>query len=191
MAHLKFDIAKLERLNDPGRFDTLKPAVMWTALGEPSPRVIVEIGAGTGLFSAAFSERAPDAVVYAADIEPTMIEWMRQHRPEVASGRVVPVLAEETRVPLPDGVADLVVMINLHHELVDPDASYAEAHRLLAPGGQLLVVDWKHEETPKGPPLSIRATKGTLERYLSAAGFSRIVAHDVLEWHELLTARRD
>jgi len=191
MAHLKFDIAKLERLNDPARFDTLKPAAMWAALGEPNPRVIVEIGAGTGLFSAAFSERAPDAVVYAADIEPTMIEWMRQNRPEVASGRVVPLLAEETHVPLPDGVADLVVMINLHHELVDPAASYAEAYRLLAAGGQLLVVDWAHAETPKGPPLAVRATKQQLEQYLSAAGFSRVVAHDVLAWHELLTAWRD
>ena len=191
MSYVKFDIAKLERLNDPGRFDTLKPAAMWVALGEPTPRTIVEIGAGTGLFSAAFSKRAPGATVYAVDVEPVMIERMQKHRSEVASGRIVPVLAEETHVPLEDGVADLVVMINLHHELVDPAASYAEAYRLLAAGGQLLVVDWAHADTPKGPPLAVRATRQQLEQYLSAAGFSRVAVHDVLDWHELLTAWRD
>jgi len=190
MGYLKFDVAKLERLNDPGRFDSLPPGVMWAALGDPKPRAIVEIGAGTGLFSAAFAHMAPDAVVYAADIEPVMIEWMRENRPEVISGSVVPVLSQETRVPLPDGVADVVVMINLHHELADPGSTYAEAHRLLDPGGLLLVVDWKHAETPKGPPLEVRATTEQLISALESAGFADITAHDALEWHELLTAAK-
>ena len=29
MAHLKFNTEKLERLNDPGRFETLSPDVFW------------------------------------------------------------------------------------------------------------------------------------------------------------------
>ena len=192
MAHLKFDMAKLERLNDPGRFDTLPPDVFWSALGSLSDaRTIVEVGAGTGLFAAAFAARAPEATVYAADTADEMLEWMRAHRPEVADGRVVPLKASETRVPLADGVADAVYMINLHHELAEPAASYAEAFRLLRPGGRLLVADWAPRDTPKGPPQEVRVNAGDLEALLLAAGFTGIAIDDTtLVWHLMATAVR-
>lgn len=192
MAHLKFDLAKLERLNDPGRFETLPPDVFWHALGEPADaRVIVEVGAGTGIFAAAFAERAPEAIVYAADTADEMLVWMREHRPEVAAGRVVPVKATETGVPLADGIADVVYMVNVHHELADPAASYAEAFRLLAAGGRCLAVDWAPRETPKGPPQAVRASSEDFERLLAAAGFEDVrVNLDALPWHTLVTAAK-
>lgn len=192
MAHLKFDMAKLERLNDPGRFETLPPDVFWHALGEPADaHVIVEIGAGTGIFAAAFAERAPEAVVYAADTADEMLAWMREHRPEVATGRVVPVKASETGVPLADGIADVVYMINVHHELAEPAASYAEAFRLLAPGGRCLTVDWAPRDTPKGPPRAVRASREDFERTLVAAGFEEVRIDDgALPWHTLVTAAK-
>ena len=190
MAHQKFDLAKLERLNDPGRFDSMIPAVMWDALGSPKPRVIVDIGAGTGLFAEKFAEFAPGATVYAADMAPEMVEWMRAHRAGVASGRLVPLLSTETGVDRPDAGAQLVMMLNLHHELAEPAMLYAEALRLLEPGGQLLVVDWAARETPKGPPLAIRASVDALDAFLRAAGFVDIAEHEGLPWHTLVTARR-
>lgn len=190
MAHQKFDLRKLERLNDPGRFDSMIPAVMWDALGSPEPRVIVDIGAGTGLFAEKFAELAPGVTVYAADMAPEMVEWMREHRDGVTSGRLVPLLSTETGVPRPDAGAQVVTMLNLHHELAQPAALYAEALRLLEPGGQLLVVDWAARETPKGPPLGIRASFEALEMLIRAAGFVEIADHEGLPWHTLVTARR-
>jgi len=190
MAHLKFDVSKLERLNDPGRFEQLDPDLMWRALGRPTPEAIVEIGAGTGLFSARFSDMAPDAVVYAVDAEPVMVEWMQENRKGVAEGRIVPVLSTESSVPLPSASADLVLMINVHHELADPDAIYREGVRLLRAGGQMLVVDWAPRETPKGPPQGVRASVETLVATLESAGMCDVLEHPGLEWHTMLTACR-
>jgi len=191
MAHQKFDMSKIARLDDEGRFETMKPDVMWAALGSPEPRVIVEIGAGTGLFSARFATLAPQATIYAADTEVTMLDWMREHREGVAAGCVVPVLSDEDAVPLETASADLVMMLNLHHELADPAAIYAEAGRLLRSGGQVLVVDWADFETPKGPPLAIRASAEQLAAFLEHAGFIQVVNHaGALPWHSLLTAVR-
>lgn len=186
----KFDPAKLERLNDPARFDTLPPAAMFAALGTATPRSIVEIGAGTGLFSAAFCAWAPQAVVYAADTEPAMVEWMATNRPEAADGRLVPLLSEEAHVPLGDGAADLVVMINVHHEFEDAGAMYREAARLLGHGGQLLVSDWAPVATPKGPPLSVRISEGEAARFVEDAGFDGVAAHPGLTWNWLVTGVR-
>jgi len=194
MGYQKFDMAKLERLNDPGRFDSMIPEVMWEALGSPSPRVIVEIGAGTGLFAEKFAELAPEAVVYAVDMAPQMIEWMAENRADArgvdALPRLIPLLSTETSVPLGYEVADLVAMLNVHHELAEPTSTYAEAFRLLAPGGQLLVVDWAARETPKGPPQAIRASATALTEVLQASGFEDVCSHAGLDWHSLMTARR-
>ncbi len=190
MSYMKFDPAKLEKLNDPGRLETLKPDVMWDALGLTRPSVLVEIGAGTGLFASVFAERAPSALVYAVDTSEQMLSWMKEHRREVAEGRIVPVASSEGSVPLEDGSGDAVYMINLHHELATPDAIYAEAFRILRPGGRVLVVDWAPIETPKGPPLRVRATAEQLGGYLTRAGFARLREHTGLPWHSLITASR-
>ena len=192
MPHLKFDMSKLEKLNDPGRLESLPPDVFWRAVGEPTDaQVIVEIGAGTGLFAAEFAARAPEAIVYAADTAEQMLDWMRRHRPEVARGRVVPVAAEETHVPLGDGIADVVYTINLHHELADPEATYSEAYRLLKPGGRVLVVDWADRDTPKGPPRDVRVSSDALAGFLTRAGFGGVTVDSAtLAWHLMAAGRR-
>ena len=191
MAHQKFDVAKIERLEDVARFDSLDPDVMWAALGSPSPRVIVDIGAGTGLFARRFAAMAPGATVFAADTAPVMLKWIDEHADPSVGDRIRPLLAEESKVPLPDDTADLVVMINLHHELVDPAASYREALRLLCPGGQILVVDWAPGNTEGGPPQHIRATPDDIIGLLQRAGFVEAAAHAGLPKHSIVTAGKN
>lgn len=190
MAHEKFDIAKLERLNDPARLEQIDSDLMWDALGGPTPRVIVEIGAGTGLFAGRFAELAPDAVVYAVDAEPVMVEWMREHRAPAYGDRLIPVLSSEEAVPLADGIAELVVMINVHHELAAPPSIYAEAYRMLSSGGQIVAADWAPGAEGGGPSQVVRASAEQIAAELEVAGFTQLAVHAGLDRHSLVTAVR-
>jgi ubiquinone/menaquinone biosynthesis C-methylase UbiE len=188
--HEKFDVTRLERLDDESRFELLDPAVLWAAAACVAPGVIVDVGAGTGLFARRFAALAPSATVFAVDTEPAMIRWMEEHADPDLADRVHPVLAQESLIPLPDALADMVVMIDVHHELADPAASYREALRLLQAGGLLLVADWGHTQEGSGPPQEIRSTAGQIAEILSTAGFIDIVSHEGLPSHSLLTARK-
>lgn len=190
MAHQKFDVTKMERLNDPERLESLPPEVMWRALGEPSPHAIVDIGAGTGLFSCRFAELAPEAELYAVDIEPAMVRWMLEHRPLHLCQRLHPLLGRESAIPLGAGEADLAVMIALHHELADPSASYREVLRVLRSGGQLLVADWLPGNMEGGPPQQVRASAESIAGLIGQAGFEDVIVHPHLERHSLITARK-
>jgi SAM-dependent methyltransferase len=186
----KFDIRKLERLNDTGRFESLPPEVMWRVLGNPSPSTIVDVGAGTGLFAREFGKMAPHAEIFAIDTEQTMVTWMRENFSAELLSRVHPMLGQETSIPVDEGIADVVIMINLHHELADAPASYSEALRALRPGGQVLIADWAPGTEEGGPPQHVRASANGIAEMLSAAGFESIVSHPDLPRHSLLTATK-
>jgi ubiquinone/menaquinone biosynthesis C-methylase UbiE len=188
--HEKFDLSKLERLNDPARFEYLIPEVLWAAAATPDPAVVVEIGAGTGLFACELAALAPEATVYAVDMAPAMIRWMLKNRPLTECGRLRPMLSTENKIPLPTGGADLVVMINVHHELADPISSYREAQRLLAIGGTIVVADWALGDTGGGPPQHVRASAEQIAEILRSVGFEDIREHEGLPKHSLVTAKK-
>jgi ubiquinone/menaquinone biosynthesis C-methylase UbiE len=190
MCAWKFDPAKMAKLDDPGRLVDLDPDVMWR-LTEPAPdAVVVEIGAGTGMFAAEFARRLTSGRVIAVDIAEPMIDWMRAHLSADVRDRVEPVLSTESTLPLPEGVADVVFMVNVHHELEDPVGVLAEAQRVLAPGGRLLLVDWRPIDTPKGPPVAARIAPGTAVAQTVAAGFRGPAVHEDLRYHWAVTAVR-
>jgi len=186
----KFDTKKIKKLDDKARFETLIPELMWKALGNPTPRDIVDIGAGTGLFSVRFAEMAPNAHVYAVDTEAIMLEYIAENTPSSLKSRITPVQSAEAAIPLETATVDIAVMINLHHELSDPLSTYAEVLRIVRPGGKLLVVDWARNDYPGGPPQDIRATPESIIESLLQIGFDSPTVHVGLPKHSMVTAEK-
>lgn len=190
MEERKFDPRKLAKLNDPARLAYLDPETIWKTVHPHEARVLVDIGAGTGFFSVLFGRMLQNGKVYACDISEVMITWMLENLPPETRDLVIPVRMEESSVPLADGIADLVYMINLHHELEDPERIIAEAFRLLHNGGKLAIIDWKKEETPQGPPLSLRVPAETIMEQVRKGGFSRCAAYSVLPYHTFIVGEK-
>jgi ubiquinone/menaquinone biosynthesis C-methylase UbiE len=186
----KFDPRSIEKLNNPARFEREDPDVIWRELALTDPRVLVDIGAGTGFFAIPFARKGPRITVHACDLQDEMLAWMREHLPADVRDRILLHRMDERSVPLESGIADLVYMINLHHELEDPAAIMAESFRLLRPGGTVLVMDWKKGETPSGPPQEIRVSEDQIGSDLVQAGFGSIVRHPVLPYHSFVTGTR-
>ena len=95
---------------------------------------------------------------------------------------------EEARVPLPGSSTDLIIMLQVHHELSDPPPLLADCHRLLKSGGTLAIIDWKGEDPEKGTPLEGRVPEGVIREQLAEAGFRNIAAHPIYDRHSFLTA---
>ncbi|MBK5210955.1 MAG: methyltransferase domain-containing protein [Coriobacteriia bacterium] len=186
----KFDTKKIKKLDDKARFETLVPELMWEALGSPDPQDIVDIGAGTGLFSARFAEMAPNAQVYAVDIEAVMLEYIAENTPSSLKSRITTVQSAEVIIPLDTETMDIAVMINLHHELADPLGTYTEVLRIVRPGGKLLIVDWAQNDLPGGPPQDIRATPESIIELLMHIGFDSATVHAGLPKHSMVTAEK-
>ncbi|MBF0286504.1 MAG: class I SAM-dependent methyltransferase [SAR324 cluster bacterium] len=190
MSSKKFDPKKLKKLNDPARKQFQDPDLIWKALNLKDPEVLIDIGAGTGFFAIPFSEKMGRGKVYACDISEEMVTWMQQNISGIRQVPIVPMLVAESKISLDSGVADLVYMVNLHHELERPLDTLSDALRLLKTGGKMMIIDWKNEETPGGPPLSIRIDVSMIENQLKKCGFAHISVHDILPYHCFITAEK-
>jgi len=185
----KFDPRKLKKLNNPDRLKDIPPDYLWDKLDMEDADVLVDIGAGTAFFSVAFLQYAKPSKIYACDVSEIMIGWVKENIvPKYP--RIISIKSEEHSIPLDDAIADLVFMINLHHELEDPVLTIKEAYRLLKSGGNILIVDWKKEDMPEGPPTRIRCLPEEVMEQLTNAGFHEVKMVTELLKHFVLTGKK-
>ncbi len=191
MPEKKFNPQKLNKLNNKERLLDIPPEYIWKKLNmQPeTASIFVDIGAGTGFFSIPFVEYTNGGKILACDISTVMIDWMKDNICEEHPA-IVPLLMEEHSVPLNDDLADLVYMINLHHEIDEPEKLLQESFRLLKDSGKIFIVDWKKEDMSVGPPTSIRYNPEKVKEELLNSGFRNITIYTDLPKHFLVIGEK-
>lgn len=175
MEEKRFNPAKLDKLNDPSRLKDFPVDFIMSHLWVRNPKTMVDIGAGTGFFSKHFAQQFPNSVIYALDISEVMINWMNKNIVNDYKN-IIPLQMDDNMTHLQDQIADLVFMVNLHHELYHPDLMLKESYRILNSNGNIAISDWRKEATEQGPPRDIRLEPEQVEDQLKMAGFRNIQA---------------
>lgn len=114
------------------------------ALGQGPFDLLVDLGTGTGRILELFGPRAGKALGF--DLNHDMLAYARMKLERAGLSHAQVRHGDLYNVPLPDEAADAVVLHQVLHFLDDPAAAVAEAARVLAPGGKLLVVDFAPHE---------------------------------------------
>ncbi len=173
MKEHRFNPQKLELLNNPVRLKEFPPVFIVRQIALENPDVIIDLGAGTGFFSIPFSDIYKKCKIYACDISDVMIDWMNQNiLPKYDN--IIPMKMENNHISLDNGIADFLFMVNLHHELDNPEKTLKECHRLLKPKGKIAISDWKKKKTKHGPPIDLRYKPNEVKKQLLEAGFDNI-----------------
>jgi ubiquinone/menaquinone biosynthesis C-methylase UbiE len=137
----------------------------------------LDLGCGDGHFSIAASQAVGmDGLVYAFDMDEESIAQLQR---EIAEKNITNIKASVVDItknlPLPDESISLAFMSNVLHGLVENDeaeGAFAEIARVTAHNGRLAVVEFKKQESPMGPPLSIRLSPDDVEALARRYGFS-------------------
>lgn len=137
--------------------------------------VVGDLGCGTGRTSAALAPYV--ARVHAVDGSPPMLEAARQRLE--GSGNVTFHESDLERLPIADGSLDAAVLFLALHHVPDPARVVAEARRVTAPGGRLLVVDMQpHDREDFRAQMGhvwLGFSRDQLLTSLTAAGFREAV----------------
>lgn len=178
----KFDPARAHLLDTPEREAYLPTAELIELLDLGGVEHVVDYGAGTGRLSLAVAEElSGDGCVVAVDENEEMFERLSARVGGVAG--VNAVLIRDNSVPLDDGWAQRILLLNTLHE-VRGESALAEMRRLLAPGGFLLVVDWERgRDRDFGPPDEILYSREEAESELREAGLRADPVNAALPYH--------
>ena len=186
---LGMDPARIERLRSPERLAYFDPAKIWRVLNPSQNGTVLDIGAGVGYVTLPFAKNYPSAKVYGCDILEGMVGLLARDATDLGLANLETILMQPNCVPLPDGIADVIVMAQLHHELDEPEALMAECHRLLNSSGTVAVVDWTDEDNGRSPAKGRRVPEATIRAHLSGAGFKDLGSHQVYEFHQFITGQ--
>lgn len=140
--------------------------------------VVLEIGAGTGVFTLEAAKRVgAGGLIHAVDIQQRMIDKLADQLDTQRVSNVRLHVAPATRLPLPNNSVDAAFMISTLPMIAERKIVLAELKRVLKPGGELVI----GEEMPEPEyvrPVSIR-------KWAEQAGF-RMVGKNGNAWAYLL-----
>lgn len=172
MSH-RFDPAQMDRLLQPERRAWQDPDLILGHLELKPKRTFADIGCGPGFFTLeAARQMGPEATVWGLDVAEAMLERLAQRATEAGLTSVKPVLAEEEdEYPLHSDTVEAALIANVYHE-IDPATNFLwELKRVLKVGAPVLIVEWKPEETPMGPPQEERLQQADVQEEFELAGF--------------------
>ena len=135
-----------------------------------------DLGIGDGLLTLMLAEVAES--VTPVDLSPKTLAQLEKRARTKGITNIDCVEGEIEDLPLDDAGFDVVVLSQALHHAQEPRRALAEAHRILVPGGRLLVLDLlAHGEEWVRDKLADRHlgfTETALEELLAGAGFSSV-----------------
>jgi ubiquinone/menaquinone biosynthesis C-methylase UbiE len=106
----------------------------------PDSRNILDVGCGTGRFAARLLKHFAEARVWGVDLSSGMLARC-QDRCLSLDGRLQVVQGDSERLPFADNTFDAVTCAHSFHHYPHQERALQEMHRVLRPGGRLVIVD--------------------------------------------------
>jgi len=152
--------------------------------------VIADIGAGSGYYATRMAKKvAPTGRVYATDIQPGMIAILDRRINAEGLSNVTTVLGTMDDPSLPPQSIDLAIMVDVYHELQQPQLFLQKLKGVLKPGGRLVLLEFRKED-PKIPIIEVhKMSVAEVKQELEAEGYAIERVIDVLPWQHIIVLR--
>ena len=159
-------------LERPERLEEEEPDTALDVLKIAKGSTVADIGAGSGYMTMKLASRVgSDGKVYANDVQPQMLQILQRRIDRAHVTNVVLVQGALDDPKLPPAAVDLELMVDVYHELSEPQAMLRALRGALKPDGRLALLEYRKEDPaiPIKPEHKMSVREAKLE--VEAEGF--------------------
>jgi cyclopropane fatty-acyl-phospholipid synthase-like methyltransferase len=148
---------------------------------------IADLGSGVGYMTLRMAKRVgPTGKIYGVDLQPGMLQKLQENAKAVGITNVVPVLGEPADPKLAAGSVDMILMVDVYHEVSQPQAMVRKLREALKADGRLVLLEYRAED-PKVPinpdhKMTVEQVRAEIE----PEGFRLLPPIETLPWQHLL-----
>lgn len=144
--------------------------------GVKSGMLVADVGCGSGHYVKMLAHAVGDkGHVYAIDVHKDMLTKLDREMGRLGFKNISTILCDaekEKGTKLKDSLLDLALLSNVLFQSDDDRGMFREMHRILKPGGRLVIIDWTDSFNGMGPHKKHVYTKGQALSRSHEAGFS-------------------
>lgn len=177
-------------LDRPEREREEAPSKAIAALRLEKGAVVADIGAGSGYYTVLLAKAVgATGRVVATDLQPGMLDLLRARiaRERLANVELVQGRADDP--VLPEKTFDLLLMVDVYHELAAPQAFVRKLKTALKPGGRLVLIEFRREDARVPIREEHKMSVSQVRDELGADGFTIAEVIDVLPWQHIIVLR--
>lgn len=153
--------------------------------------VVADVGAGSGYYTVMLAAKVGSSgKVFASDIQRGMLDLLNRRLAREKIRNVETLLATGTDPKLPLASCDLILLVDVYHELSEPQAMLRKLRAALKPDGRLVLLEFRQEDpnVPIRPEhkMSVAVVRAELE----PEGFRFEKVLPDLPWQHILVFRK-
>lgn len=163
------------------------PSQMREQLHVKPGMVVCDMGCGNGYHTLPLAEMVGEkGKVYAVDVQPEMIEMLKQNIESKDLKNIVPITSLYHDPKLPPNTCDMILLVDVYHEFSHPVQMLAGMRAALKPDGQLVLVEFRAEDENVPIKPEHKMTKAQINEEMNANGFKLVREYDGLPWQHLM-----
>jgi ubiquinone/menaquinone biosynthesis C-methylase UbiE len=167
-------------------------SLMLAKLGLKRGMRVCDMGCGNGFYSLQMAKIVgPKGHVYGVDIQPEMLVDLNKRADAAGVANVSPILGTYVDPRLPKQEIDLILLVDVYHEFSNPEEMLARMREALAPGGVLVLVEYRGEDPQVPIKAEHKMSKEQIMKELPPNGFKLVKEFDRLPWQHMMWFQAD
>jgi ubiquinone/menaquinone biosynthesis C-methylase UbiE len=163
------------------------PDIALNVLKIPKGASVADIGAGSGFITERLSARVgPTGRVFANDLQPQMLQILGRRLALRNITNVTLVQGTVDDPKLDPASVDLEIMVDVYHELSQPQAMLRRLRAALKPGGRLVLLEYRKEDPTIPIKFEHKMSVAEAKMELEAEGFTLAKVDEALPRQHIL-----
>jgi len=168
------------------------PTLMRRELRVKPGMTICDMGCGNGFHTLPLAKEVGETgKIYAVDVQPEMIDMLKQNLDVKGVKNVVPIVGAFHDPKLPPDTCDLILLVDVYHEFSHPVQMLAAMRKALKPEGQLVLVEFRAEDDTVPIRPEHKMSKAQIHKEMNANGFILKRVLNDLPWKHLMFFGKD